>query len=123
MHFAYDGFKQSGNNRCFLFRGIEKYTTVSAFSIGIDLRLLLRNRVLIQEGPMFCCRLLTEAALAGSTSLDKLHNYEVVGEDFRPLLMERERHAAEKALKKPHKPVQGRLSGSNFRLAMAAGKR
>jgi hypothetical protein len=123
MHFAYEGFEQNGNNRCFLFRGIDEYSPVSAFSIEIDLQLLFQNRVLIQDGPMFCSQLLTTAALAGSKSLDRLRNYRVVGEDFRPLLMERERQATEKAMKKHHMSVKAPLSTSNLRLVTALGKR
>lgn len=123
MHFAYEGFEQNGNNPSFLFRGIEEYSPVSAFSIEIDLRLLFQNRVLIQEGPMFCCQLLSAAALAGSKSLDRLRNYRVVREDFRPLLMERERQAAEKTMKKHHTSVKTPLSTSNLRLVTALGRR
>lgn len=123
MHFAYEGFEQSGNNRCFLFRGIEEYSPVSAFSIEIDLGLLFQNRVLIQDGPLFCSQLLNTAALAGSKSLDRLRNYRVVREDFRPLLLERERQAAEKAMKKHHMSVKTPLSTSNLRLVTALGKR
>ena len=121
MHFAYEGFEQNGNNRCFLFRGIDEYSPVNAFSIEIDLRLLFQNRVLIQDGPMFCSQLLTTAAVAGPKFLDKLRNYRVVREDFRPLLMEREREAAEKAMKKHHTKTP--LSISNLGLVTAPGKR
>jgi hypothetical protein len=106
MHFAYEGFEQNGNKRCFLFRGIEQYSQVSCFSIEVDLRLLHQNRVPIQDGPMFCSQLLTAAALGGPGVLDKYHAYRVEGEDFRPLLVERARQAAEKALKKAHKPIR-----------------
>jgi hypothetical protein len=101
MDFAYEGFTQEGDRRCFLFRGTSKGNPISVFSIEIDLRLLVQNRVPVQEGPMFCLQLLTTASLGGPNCLDRLHSYRVVGEDFRPLLKERERREAEKALKKP----------------------
>jgi hypothetical protein len=101
MQFAYDGFTQDGDTRCFLFRGIEARNPTISFSIEVDLRLFVQNRVPVQEGPMFCLQLLTTALLGGLNCLDRLHNYRVVGEDFRPLLIERERSEAEKALKKP----------------------
>jgi hypothetical protein len=99
MHFSYDGFTHHGNRRCFQFRGIEERNPVRAFSIEIDLPLFAQNRVPIQEGPMFCLQMLTAAMLAGPPSLDRLRSYRVVGDDFRPLLIEREKHAAEKALR------------------------
>ncbi len=123
MQFAYDGFTQEGDRRCFLFRGIEERKPTLSFSIGIDLRLLLQNRVPVQEGPMFCLQLLTTASVGGPTCLDRFHSYTVVGEDFRPLLIERERRAAEKAIKKPaHKPFRKPSFTSNLRFGTPPGK-
>lgn len=117
MHFAYEGFTQDGDRRCFMFRGIEERNPISIFSIEIDLRLLLQNRVPVQDGPMFCLQLLTVAAVGGPSCLNKLLSYRVVGEDLRPLLIERERRAAEKAVKKQlhRRPIKP-SSTSNLRL-------
>jgi hypothetical protein len=117
MHFTYEGFTQDGDRRCFLFRGIAEHHPASVFSIEVDLPLFAQNRVPVQEGPMFCLRLLTTALLAGSDGLDRFHSYRVVGDDFRPLLVERERKAAEKALKAPaRKPFRKPAFRSNLRL-------
>ena len=62
MHFSYDGFTQDGNRRCFLFRGAEERTSAAGFSIEVDLELLLKNQVPMQEAPMFCLNLLTDAS-------------------------------------------------------------
>ena len=119
MHFAYDGFTHDGDRRCFLFRGIEERNPVSAFSIEIELPLFAQNRVPVQEGPMFCLQLLTTALLAGPGGLDRFHSYRVVGDDFRPLLVERERHAAEKALKvRARRPVRKPSYVSNVHLGL-----
>jgi hypothetical protein len=101
MHFAYEGFTQKGDKRCFLFRGIEGRDSTDIFSIEVDLRLLAQNQVLVQEGPIFCLNLLTTALVAGPHSLNRFHAYRVVGEDFRQLQIERAARAAEKALRKP----------------------
>lgn len=104
MRFAYEGFTQDGDRRCFLFRGIEQPNPTNIFSIEIELPLLFQNRVPIQDGPMFCLQLLTTASVGGSNRLNRFLSYRVVGEDLRPLLVEREQRAADKALKKqPHK--------------------
>lgn len=117
MHFTYEGFTQDGDKRCFLFRGIGEHPPTTAFAIEVDLPLFAKNRVPVQEGPMFCLRLLTTASLAGSDDLDRFHSYRVVGEDFRPLLVERERKAAEKALRTPaRKPFRKPGFRSNLRL-------
>jgi hypothetical protein len=115
MHFAYEGFTHDGDKRCFLFRGIEERNPASSFSIQVDLQLLVQNRVPVQEGPMFCLQLLTTASDAGPDCLNRFHSYIVVGDDFRPLLVERERRAAEKALKQPfRKPVRKPALASNL---------
>ena len=114
MQFAYEGFTQDGDRRCFLFRGIDERKPVRVFSIEIDLQLLVQNRVSVQEGPMFCLQLLTAASLSGPTFLDKLHSYRVVREDLRPLLVERENRAAAKAHKKtPRQPLRRPSPASN----------
>jgi hypothetical protein len=123
MQFAYDGFTQDGDIRCFLFRGIEERNPTISFSIELDLRLLVQNRVPVQEGPMFCLQLLTTASVGGPTCLDRFQSYRVVGEDFRFLLIERERRAAEKALKKPtRKPFRKPSFTSNLRLGIPSGR-
>ncbi len=121
MHFAYEGFTQDRERRCFTFRGIEERNPVSVFRIELDLPLLLQNRVPVQDAPMFCLQLLMAASLAGPNGLDKFQNYRVLLEDLRPLLMERERRAAEKAMKKPfRRPVQKPTSISNIQLTSTA---
>ena len=123
MRFAYEGFTQDGDRRCFLFRGIEAPNPTNIFSIEIELPLLAQNRVQVQDGPMFCLQLLTAASVGGPTCLDRFQTYRVVGEDFRPLLIERERRAAEKTLKKPaRKPFRKPSFTSNLRLGTPSRK-
>jgi hypothetical protein len=119
MHFSYEGFTHHGSRRCFLFHGIQERDPVSAFSIEIDLPLFAENGIPVQEGPMFCLRLLTSALLDGPASLDRFHSYRVVEDDFRPLLIEREKHAAERALKaRARRPVRKPSYTSNLRLGI-----
>jgi hypothetical protein len=117
MHFSYDGFTHNGSRRCFLFHGVQAPDSVSAFSIEVDLLLLSENGISVQEGPMFCLRLLTSASLAGPASLDRFHSYRVVDADLHPLLVEREKRAAEKASKaQMRRPVRKPSQASNLRL-------
>jgi hypothetical protein len=117
MHFAYHGFTQNGNRRCFLFRVAEERASSSVFSIQIDLGLLLKNAVPMQEAPTFCLNLLTDASLGGPDRLDRLRNYTVVGEDFQALLMERQRQAAQRLSRKPtRRPIRTRSNVSNLHL-------
>ncbi len=118
MHFAYQGFTHDHDTRRFTFWGIEEHNPAIVFSIEINLPLLFENRVPVQEAPMFCLDLLTSASLAGPASLDKLRNYRVLESDLRPLLIVREKRAAEKAMKKPpRRPVRKPGSFSNIQLA------
>jgi hypothetical protein len=122
MHFVYEGFTQEGDRRCFLFRGIEGRDSTDIFSIEIDLRLFAQNQVLVQEGPIFCLGLLTTAWVAGPDCLERFHAYRVVGEDFRPLHIEREGKAAEKALRKqPRRPFHKRPPNANLWLGRSSG--
>ena len=117
MQFAYEGFTQYGGIRRFLFRGIENQNPTVLFSIEVDLLLLQQSRVPVQDGPMFCLQLLTGASAREPNSLQRFHSYRVVAEDFRPLLIERERRAAEKAHKKPfRRPFRKPLFASNLQL-------
>jgi hypothetical protein len=107
MHFTYEGFKHEGNRRCFMFRSVEERTTADVFSIEVELPLFFKNRVPVQDGPSFCLELLTKASSDGPIELERLHSYQVVGDDFRSLVVERERREAEKAIKRrsrgPHR--------------------
>lgn len=107
MHFAYQGFTHKGDTRHFLFASIDKDNPHSAFSIEIELALLTKVRVSVQEGPMFCLQLLSRASQNGPDSLLAFEHYKVVEDDFRLLLSERKVKADEKASRKaPRRPVQ-----------------
>jgi hypothetical protein len=117
MHFSYEGFTHNGSRRCFLFHGIQAPDPVNAFSIEVDLPLFSQNGIPVQDGPMFCLQLLITASLGGPAALDRFHRYQVVGADLRPLLVEREKRAAEKALKaQTRRPVRKPAHASNLRL-------
>jgi hypothetical protein len=119
MHFSYEGFTNNGNMRCFRFHGVQAADSVGAFSIEVELPLLSQNGIPFQDGPMFCLQLLNTACLAGPAILDRFHSYRVVGADLRPLLVEREKHAAEKALKaRMRKPIRKPPQASNLRLGI-----
>jgi hypothetical protein len=99
MVFAYQGFTHESGRRCFLFHSIEPNVPVIAFSIQVDLRLFVEYKVPVQDGPSFCLQMLTKASTVGSTNLDRLRSYQVVGEDFHPMVEEREKKEAEKLVK------------------------
>ena len=124
MNFAYEGFTQDHDRRCFTFRGMENYHPVGVFSIELDLPLFAQNQICVQEAPMFCLQLLITALRAGPSFLEKFQHYRVLAEDLVPLLLERKQRAAEKALKKTsYKPVRKPLSVSNINLAAHISER
>ncbi|HEX4170003.1 MAG TPA: hypothetical protein VHZ55_31435 [Bryobacteraceae bacterium] len=99
MQFAYDGFSHVGECRRFLFRSRDDQAAVSTFCISVKLSLLSEHGVLVQDGPQFCLHMLEKASTGEPCCLDQFHSYDVMSEDFRPLLVERERKLAEKAMK------------------------
>jgi hypothetical protein len=125
MHFAYEGFTHNGGaDRCFQFRGVDKAEPVGLFRIEVELRLFSQNRVPVQDGPQFCLRLLEAASAAEPSDLDRFHSYSVVSEDFRPLLVEREKQRAAKALKTPpRRAVRKPSLGSNVLLGAPFAQR
>jgi hypothetical protein len=121
MHFSYDGFTHEGSRRYFLFHGIEEQRATGIFCIEIDLPLFSQSRIPFQDGPLFCLELLNRASLGGQSNLDRYHMYRVVAEDFRPILVERERVAAEKALRvNLRRPVRRPSHSSNLYLGSRA---
>lgn len=99
MVFAYQGFTHESGRRCFVFNSVEANVPAMAFRIEVDLRLFVEYKIPVQDGPSFCLQLLTKASAVGSSYLDKLRSYQVVGEDFRPMVVEREKKEADKTLK------------------------
>jgi hypothetical protein len=122
MNFTYEGFTQDHGRRCFTFQGIEERRPVGVYCLELDLPLFAQNRITVQEGPMFCLHLLTNASLAGPSCLEKFQHYQILAEDLRPLLLAREKQAAEKALRKTwHRPHQKPLSASQMQLTTNIG--
>lgn len=117
MHFAYQGFTHDGDTRSFKFRGIQELSPPVDFSVEIDLGLLLRACVPVQEGPIFCLGLLMTAASGGPDVWEKFRHYRVSAADFSPLLVERAKQAEEKAARKsPRRPFRKPSPTSNVHL-------
>ncbi len=99
--FAYQGFTHEASQRCFWFQGGgDKISPAQTLCIAMDLALFADYHIALQEGPMFCLQLLTTASLVDGGYAAHFQRYQVLKEDLSPLLMERERRAAEKALRK-----------------------
>jgi hypothetical protein len=122
MNFTYQGFTQNNGNRCFTFWSTRTEShPIRSYLIEVDLMLLSRLRVSVQDGPMFCLGMLNAASAVGLESLERLHSYQLLEEDFLPLLVEREKVAAQKAsrrsLRKPfvkHSPQSNVVLGPSF---------
>ena len=75
MKFVLAGFRQNGSVRRYSFQGIgEDRRTRTEFSVGVDLTLLHKHRIPLQEAPLLCCLLLS-ARVASA----QLHNSVVPG--------------------------------------------
>ena len=97
---------------------------ITSYLIEVDLLLLSRLRVSVQDGPMFCLDMLNTACAAGVESLAKLCRYRLLEEDFRPLLVQREKLAAEKAARRfQRKPFAKHSPKSDVVLGSSASTR
>lgn len=125
MNFTYQGFAHVEGKRRFTFRSARtEQHPITTYLIEVDLLLLTRLGVSVQDGPMFCLEMLNTASIAGSASLAKLRKYELVQEDFRPLLVEREKVAAEKAARRSlRKPFVKHSPQSNLVLGPSSSTR
>ena len=116
MRFTYDGFQQDGDVRHFLFHASEG-TSSRALSILIDLGLMVRNRLSLQDGPMLCLRLLNKEAPHTPDSLERFTSYTVVPDDFQSIVFERQQKQLERLSRKiPRKPLQRPPTSSGLHL-------
>src|SRR5579862_1854925 len=58
MEFVLTGFRQDANVRRYTFQGISDDRTRSEFSVGVDLGLIRKHRIPMQELPLLCRGLL-----------------------------------------------------------------
>ena len=125
MNFTYQGFTTNDGKRRFTFWSSRTEDhPITTYLIEVDLLLLARLRVPVQDGPVFCLELLNTARTAGLASLAKLHRYQLAEEDFRPLLVQREKAAADKAAKRSlRKPFAKPSPKSNLVLGPSAETR
>jgi hypothetical protein len=67
MKFVLAGFGQTGNVRRYSFEGIadDKRTRVQ-FSVAVDLTLLHKHRIPLQDVPLLCCLFLSSRAQSGN---------------------------------------------------------
>jgi hypothetical protein len=124
MQFAYEGFTHRGDNRCFRFRGMAGRDSVDVYSIEVKLALFAQYAVPVQDGPLLCLQMLEVASAAQPCDLQRYHHYSAVSEDFRPLVVEREKKQAEKALKSAaRKPFRKPAPSSNVFLGVPSVER
>src|SRR4051794_11095998 len=101
MNFTYQGFTHDNGTRCFTFWSTRTEDhPITSYLIEVDVMLLSKLSVSLQDGPMFCLEMLNTASASGLDSLAKLHRYRLVEGDFRPFVIQRAKVAAEKAAKR-----------------------
>jgi len=116
MRFAYDGFEQFGDNRHFLFRAVEGSDS-KPLSIQIDLGLMAKNGLSMQEAPMFCLQLLNGATHGTPDWLNRFVCYTVVHADLASMVAERQQKASDKLSRKaPRRPFRRPPTQSNLHL-------
>jgi len=63
MQFRYKGFEQDQNIRSYRFDGVAPGEINRQFVVAVDVALLLKHRIGVQEGPSLCLRKLSENGL------------------------------------------------------------
>ncbi|HWY46469.1 MAG TPA: hypothetical protein VNX70_03740 [Bryobacteraceae bacterium] len=111
MKFVLAGFRQNENIRYYSFQGIgDDRRTRTEFSVGVDLTLLHKHRIPLQEAPLMCSFLL--ASKVGEEQLPSLMFSEA------DMLVHAAQHARERAgtqndrRPKPFSPTATRTSPS-----------
>ena len=66
MEFMLTGFRQDNNVRRYTFQGIDTDRKRSEFTVGVDLSLVRKYRIPMQELPLLCRGVLQSRSLAGS---------------------------------------------------------
>ena len=100
MRFAYVGFTHERGKRCFQFRRVGDVAPVAPLTIEVDLALLSRNKLSIQEAPLFCLKMLESSAISEEEVSDRFHPYRLIADDFRTLNAERAGREADLRLRK-----------------------
>ncbi|MBI3679070.1 MAG: hypothetical protein HY235_01485 [Acidobacteria bacterium] len=67
MEFVLTGFRQDNNIRRYAFQGIAADRKRTEFTVGVDLSLVRKYQIPLQELPLLCCHLLTGHAEGGQT--------------------------------------------------------
>ncbi len=120
MQFAYDGFTQQDDVRCFRFHHVRDDVVKEVFQIEVGLSLFLQHRVLVQDGPRFCLELLNASSVANPSTLEHFHKYRVVSTDFSSLLAERARLLAAKQLRTKLPVARQRRVGGSYAYSSAS---
>lgn len=122
MQFAYTGFSQEANVRCFHFQIVlprarpGRSVNGAEFTLKVDMSLFVKYRVPVQEGPALCLRVLTEALANASEESAASASYAVTLEHFSSFALARAQvEEARLARRKPRTPFK--------RLAPAQAKR
>lgn len=117
MRFVYDGFTHESGMRCFHFRNVDAGEPASVFTIEVDLALLSRNKLSLQEAPLFCLRILQSNVMTEEEAIQKFRPYRILPDDFRTLNADRARREAELKLRKHvmrRRPIGSTLPVSLF---------
>jgi hypothetical protein len=100
MKFVLAGFRQDENVRHYSFEGIgDDRRTRTEFSVGVDLSLLHKHGIPLQEAPLMCSLLLTSHAGA-----EQLRRFVLSEDDIRAHAEQRARERAETETDRKPKP-------------------
>lgn len=101
MQFAFRGFEQRDGMRLFKFSSANTADPEQSFQFLIQLELMTKNGVTVQELPSLCFELLNGASRSGPDHLAKYVDYTLDQEDFQTFTAPRRAQQAARANRQP----------------------
>jgi len=117
MEFVLTGFRQDKNIRRYAFQGIAADRKRTEFTVGVDLGLIRKYQIPLQELPLLCRHFLTGHAEGGQTQTLTFTEEDMLGYANRRAAA---RDAAELKRKAHRRPPSSR-TGQAWRSQMATG--
>lgn len=82
MTLQFVGFEQRANTRRYIFTGVESRDAKRVFMMDLDMALLGKHHVSLQEGPRICYRMLSAALEAGGAAGEGAIPTMITGQDL-----------------------------------------
>jgi len=122
MEFVLTGFRQDNNIRRYAFQGIAADRKRTEFTVGVDLSLVRKYQIPLQELPLLCCHFLTGRAGAEQTQALTFTEEDMLGYANRRAAAQNAAELKRKAYRRPPSSRIGQAWRSMTATAPGGGK-